>query len=107
MILGYDKTVTGGEDNRETVFCCCTKSKRKTFHQATLFFVSHQQVNKLIKENLKCSCKGKKAPLASKNGGVENSKTEGGPRGSSSSEEGSSPTKATDTEKENVFTASS
>ncbi|CAH3020308.1 unnamed protein product, partial [Porites evermanni] len=66
-----------------------------------------EQVNKLIKENLKCSCKGKKAPLASKNGGAENSKTEGGPRGSSSSEEGSSPTKATDTEKENVFTTSS
>lgn len=97
MILGDDKTVTGGEDNRETVFF--TKFKRKTFHQPTLFFVSHQQVNKLIKENLKCSCKGKKAPLATKNGG--------GPRGSSSSEEGSSPTKATDTEKENVFTASS
>ncbi|KAM7425226.1 Kinesin-like protein kif15, partial [Porites harrisoni] len=66
-----------------------------------------EQVNKLIKENLKCSCKGKKAPLATKNGGAENIKSEGGPRGSSSSEEGSSPTKATDTEKENVFTASS
>lgn len=105
MILGDDKTVTGGEDNSETVFF--TKFKRKTFHQPTLFFVSHQQVNKLIKENLKCSCKGKKAPLATKNGGAENSKSEGGPRGSSSSEEGSSPTKATDTEKENVFTASS
>ena len=106
MILGDDKTVTGGEDNRGTVFFFA-KSKRKTFHQATFFFVLHQQVNKLIKENLKCSCKGKKAPLATKNGGAENSKSEGGPRGSSSSEEGSSPTKATDTEKENVFTASS
>ena len=84
-----------------------TKSKRKTFQQATFFFVLQQQVNKLIKENLKCSCKGKKAPLASKNGGSENSKSEGGPRSSSSSEEGSTPTKATNTEKENVFTTSS
>jgi len=63
-------------------------------------------VNKLIKENQKCSCKGKKAPLANKNGGAESNKNEQGTKGSSSSEEGNSPTKTRDTEKENVFTAS-
>ena len=57
-------------------------------------------MNKLIKESQKCSCKGKKAPLANKNGGSD-SKKEGKSKGSSSSEEGGTDT----TEKENVFAA--
>ena len=64
----------------------------------------NQQVNKLIKEAQKCSCKGKKAPLSNKNEGGETAKKEGGSKGSLSSEEGMSPTKAKDADQENVFT---
>ena len=67
-------------------------------------FNAFQQVNKLIKENQKCSCKGKKAPLSNKNGSDEAAtKQEGGFKASVSSEEGMSPT---NTDKENVFTFS-
>lgn len=59
-------------------------------------------MNKLIKENQKCSCKAKKAPLANKNGGGE-SRKDGRSKGSSSSEEGGTATDPKDTEKENVF----
>ena len=59
-------------------------------------------MNKLIKENQKCSCKAKKAPLANKNGGGE-SRKDGRSKGSSSSEEGGTSTDPKDTEKENVF----
>ncbi|XP_067053138.1 kinesin-like protein KIF15 isoform X3 [Acropora muricata] len=63
-----------------------------------------EQVNKLIKENQKCSCKGKKPPLSNKNGSEEAAtKQEGGFKASVSSEEGMSPT---NTDKENVFTTS-
>ena len=66
------------------------------------FPFAHQQVNKLIKEGQKCSCKGKKAPLGIKNGGAE-SKKEGRSKGSSSGDEGSNGADSTDTDKENAF----
>lgn len=59
-------------------------------------------MNKLIKESQKCSCKGKKAPLANKNGGAENKK-EGRSKGSSSGDEGSTGAEPRDTDKENAF----
>ena len=71
-----------------------------------IIFYNHQ-VNKLIKETQKCSCKGKKAPLANKNAGDEIVKKEGGTKRSSSSEEEISPIEAVEKEKENVFIASS
>lgn len=70
----------------------------------TSFFLcfAHQQVNKLIKESQKCSCKGKKVPLGTKNGGAE-SKKEGRSKGCSSGDEGSTGTEPRDTDKENAF----
>ena len=62
----------------------------------------HQQVNKLIKESQKCSCKGKKAPLCTKNGGTEGKK-EGRTKGGSSGDEGSTGAELGDTDKENSF----
>ncbi|XP_020614830.1 kinesin-like protein KIF15 isoform X3 [Orbicella faveolata] len=61
-----------------------------------------EQVNKLIKESQKCSCKGKKVPLGTKNGGAE-SKKEGRSKGCSSEDEGSTGTELRDTDKENAF----
>jgi len=66
------------------------------------FCFVHQQVNKLVKESQKCSCKGKKAPLCSKNGGAE-SKKEGRSKGGSSGDEESTGTEPRDTNKENAF----
>lgn len=63
-----------------------------------------EQVNKLIKESQKCSCKGKKPPLASKNGGAEGKK-EGKSKASSSSEEEGTPDIKDTVDKENVFSA--
>ncbi|XP_068722534.1 kinesin-like protein KIF15 isoform X2 [Montipora capricornis] len=63
-----------------------------------------EQVSKLKKENQKCSCKGKKAPLLNKNGGDEPTKQGNDSKGSSSSDEGLMTSE--DTDKENVFTAS-
>ena len=66
------------------------------------FCFAHQQVNKLIKESQKCSCKGKKAPLCTINGGAE-SKKEGRSKGGSSVDEGSTGAEPRDTDKENAF----
>lgn len=63
-----------------------------------------EQVNKLIKETQKCSCKGKKAPLNSKNGGGESKKEGKSKTSSSSEEEGTSDIKDA-MDKENVFSA--
>ena len=59
------------------------------------FCFSHQQVNKLIKESQKCSCKGKKAPLCTKK--------EGKSKGGSSGDEGSTGAEQGDTDKENSY----
>ena len=66
------------------------------------FCFSHQQVNKLIKESQKCSCKGKKAPLCTKNGGAE-SRKEGKSKGGSSGDEGNTGAEQGDTDKENSY----
>lgn len=79
---------------------------RISFNKVTVCFVSFsiQQVNKLIKETQKCSCKGKKAPLNSKNGGGESKKEGKSKTSSSSEEEGTSDIKDA-MDKENVFSA--
>ena len=65
------------------------------------FCFAHQQVNKLIKESQRCSCKGKKTPLCPVNGGAE-SKKEGRSKGASSEDEGRAGAEPRDTCKENA-----
>ena len=81
-------------------------TRHTSFYKVTVGFVSFpiQQVNKLIKESQKCSCKGKKPPLTSKNGGAEGKK-EGKSKTSSSSEEEGTPDIKDAVDKENVFSA--
>ena len=65
------------------------------------FCFAHQQVNKLIKESQRCSCKGKKTPLCPVNGGAD-IKKEGRPKGGSSEDEGRAGAEPRDTGKENA-----
>ena len=63
-------------------------------------------MNKLVKENQKCSCKGKKPPLSNKNGSDKTAtKQEGGFIANVSSEEGIM-NGLTNTKEENFFSAS-